>query len=588
MPALADKTQRKLTFFLLSGAFAAMFYLTWMRWGSVHVDTFYDQWVYHQIISGKVIYRDICYHYGFLPPYCGAFFYHIFGETLCASVIFGALVTIFTVVFLYRIGRFFLNRRVASLLVLNFITIFAFGGNSPIFNFILPYTSAATMAALFSLITVYFALKFILQEKARCIYLSAFFLFLTILSRFDVGLLLAFALAVSSLCYFFIKRNVSFLISVATAVFTAIIAYFLFIKLNHAYAGFVDSVFNIFLSTSDNPYFHLRLSGFLDPLSSIFYALKHFLLWLAVAGVFAGLPHWLKRFSVLTIRFAVFTLPGLIVLVLLAFHFPYYGIYSALPLTLMLFTFYLVLSMMQGEASFFSKNFALFLLFTAALAILARIILNFSIFSYGFVLGILGIIAFYIAWFELFPRIISLKTSARRYYTSGFTLFIILLNVPIFGDAMKYYSNKNLLIHSSRGDLYSNQDEHSLRFWETVDYLKKNTPRNTSLVVFPEGIAINYFSGRINPLRHINFIPPDIVALGGDDKLIEALTHYKVEYVAITDRRTPEYKFTDFGKDYAVKLNSWIKANYNLEKVFGDYPFTTPRYGIVLFRRKDK
>jgi hypothetical protein len=587
MPALADKTQRKLIFFLLSGAFAAMLYLSWMRWGSVYIDTFYDQWVYHQIISGKVIYRDICYHYGFLPPYCGAFFYRIFGETLYASVIFGLLINIFSTVFIYRIGRFFLVRHVAFLPALTFITIFSFGGNSPIFNFILPYTSASTVAALFSLITVYFALKFILQEKACCLYLSAFFLFLTILSRFDVGILLAFALAVSSLCHFFIKRNAVFLISVAAAVFTAIIAYFLFITLNHAYTGFIDSVFNVFLSTADNPYFHLRLSGFLHPLASIFYASKHFLLWLAVAGVFAGLSYWLKRFSIFTLRFVLLALPGAIVLVLLAFHFPYYGIYSALPLTLILFTFYLVSSMVHREAGIFPRNFALFLLFTAALAILARIILNFSIFSYGFALGVLGIIAFYISWFELFPRIIGLETSARRYYAFGFTLFIILINVPIFADAVEYYSNKNWPIHSSRGDIYSDSDDKSFSFWQAVDYFEKNTSPNATLVVFPEGIAINYFSSRNNPLRHITFIPPDIVALGGDNRLIEALARYKVEYIAITGRRTPEYKFTDFGKDYGVTLNSWIMANYHLEKVFGSYPFTSSRFGIAVYRRRN-
>ena len=55
------------------------------------------------------------------------------------------------------------------------------------------------------------------------------------------------------------------------------------------------------------------------------------------------------------------------------------------------------------------------------------------------------------------------------------------------------YDNKNFDVSTNRGRMISYVDTTAERFWQTVLYLKENTSDDSKIVVFPEGVGINFF-----------------------------------------------------------------------------------------------
>jgi len=585
MPALADRTQRKLVFSLLFCVFSGMFYLSWMRWGNLFVDTFYDQWVYHKIISGKVIYKDIYYCYGFLPVYVGAFFYRIFGETLYASVIFGTIVSVLSTTLVYRISRLFLGRFISCLLAAHLVVLLLFNGNSDMFNFILPYSSSVTLAIVFVLSALYFFLKFILTKNGSFLYILAISLAIVFLSRYELGFLVTLALGVVALAWWRLRHDRRLILAVTLGVVTGALGYVLFIFGNHIYLGFKMSVGGFFMSLGKDNYFHLRMSGLAYPVRSFVYAFKHFF--------FQAVIVLLLFFTARTVNFkknmivAFVALPLVIFLSIRWMGFPYYGIYSSLPVILAAGSILILYRFFCNTHKFdFSVNLALLTAFLVAIAVGLRIILNFSIVHYGFVLGIPGLIAYYLFWFRIIPDFVIHSEPVRRNYIYSVAIFFIFLNIPIFATGAAHYLQKTVKIESPHGYIFSLPDESAVCFRQAVDYMKTVVPKAATLVVLPEGVGINYFSDHDNPLYITTYIPPAIDVIGGQDKLIADLASYKVDYIAIAARGTSEYRFVSFGVDYGARVDNWIKEHYALEKVFGSYPFAGSHFGVALYRRK--
>ena len=211
--------------------------------------------------------------------------------------------------------------------------------------------------------------------------------------------------------------------------------------------------------------------------------------------------------------------------------------------------------------------------------------MNFSVFDYGFAFGALALIPFCIFWFKFLPAIFIGASRPSRLYQLLLATFFILLNFPLFAGNVAHYAKKDVLIRSRRGIIFALSNEDSFCFRQTLDYLRVVAFSGQTMIVMPEGVGLNFFSGLDNPLRYETFIPADITDIGGDGKLIDILAKYKVDYIVITGRTTSEYGCFAFGIDYARRVDAWVKANYHLEKLFGDYPFTTSRFGIAIYRR---
>src|SRR6266852_7642784 len=127
------------------------------HWGDCQIDNGRELYVPVSILHGKLLYRDIWYMYGPLAPYLQALLFRIFGIHLNVLYGFGLLLTIASALVTFEIARRFRLPLPASLVPSLFFLLesyFPF-----IFNFIFPYSYAATLGSFLGLACLYFVLK---------------------------------------------------------------------------------------------------------------------------------------------------------------------------------------------------------------------------------------------------------------------------------------------------------------------------------------------------------------------------------------------------------------------------------------------
>lgn len=577
---------------LIGVSFIYLLSLSWNRWGNLIVDTFRDQWVFCKLSQGKVLYKDIFYLYGFLPPYLVSGIYRLFGINMVYSVWIGIFVTIATAALIYRISRIFLNRHFSVLAALNFLFIFAFGNYcyNGIFNFILPYSINSTFFILFILASLYSLLKFIRKKKRAYLFYWGIALYLALLCRPDIGCAVWLAFMFVGLIAAFQMHKSVLIIYSLIPLLAAVLSYTLFLYINNALLGFKESVIDIFLlGIQGRNEFEAAVSGLSLFLPNLLVMLRVFLFHFTGSTVLFLLSLVLGWF-IEKGRFKRYFVLGYIisgVSSVAVFHYLlqkviYLDHYRLIPIILIIgIIVYLVRV---------KEDFPRLTLFIVSLALLARIILNASPNQYGFFLLPSSIICYYIFFTDIFirpfERWLPQFSGLKRYYLFGFYIISILLMLPFVRISHMLYESRNYKVTTQQGAIVSFNDTMTGAFWEAVSYLKENTEKSAKVVVMPEGEGINFFSQRDNPLRYTTFLPPQIKTIG-EKKIIQELESQGIDYIVLVSLPAFDYGYPFFGIHYAKNLYNWILSKYDLVEQIGPYPFTSADFGIAIFQTRD-
>ncbi len=586
-------------FCIVGTVFFSFLVLSWLKWGSLIVDTFRDQWVAYNLTIGRTLYKDIFYHYGFLAPYSISFLYKVFGVNIIYSVLLGIFITGLSCYFLYRLSRLFLNRTFSTVLLLNFILVFSFGCYcyNCIFNFILPYSFSSTFLITFVLSSLYFYIKFIRKKHYKYLVFWALSMCFVFLSRIDFGFptWLVFVM-ISGVCIPK-ERKMRVILYMFIPLLISILFYWLFLYLNDAFSYFRESIINMvtFCLGGGNKFDYI-ISGLDDISYHLKNIIKSFFSQLTIAFLFylmsVVIHIFLKKTAIRLSSFLLYTILGTVAF---AITFLFVGAisffiqYRLMPLVLLggilIYLFRLFFGKEKEKASSYLVLFVISLLF------ILRIVFRASPNGYGFFLLVPSLVCYYIFFkdicFSFFATIIrvTVNRNIKHYYLFFISTFFLLLSLLFARLDYKTYSMKKCYISTPRGNLYSFCEPYTQRFWETVYFLKKQTAKNAKVVVFPEGIGINFLSQRDNPLRYHTFLPP-IIKVVTEDKIINSLNKYKIDYIIILSRATSEYGYPFFGIHYGKNIYQWILNNYKLIKVFGPYPFTSLEFGVAIFKRK--
>ncbi len=123
-----------------------------------------------------------------------------------------------------------------------------------------------------------------------------------------------------------------------------------------------------------------------------------------------------------------------------------------------------------------------------------------------------------------------------------------------------------------------------------VEWVEANLPPDATLLVLPEGVMVNYLTRRVNPTRHLNFVPPEIMIFG-EGQILEDLRAQPPDYVVLVHRETREYGLPLFGTDYAPRLLEWAREQYEPVAQVGAVPLAPERLedrrrGFEVRRRK--
>jgi len=136
----------------------AMFVATWASWPDLIVDCGRELYVPWALLQGKRLYRDVWYPYGPLAPDVIALLLRIFGANL--NTFYGTGLAMFTAsaLVLHSIALRFVPPIVALLCALVFL---AQGFQPILFNYIVPYSYAATFMCFLCLLTLLFLLRYV-------------------------------------------------------------------------------------------------------------------------------------------------------------------------------------------------------------------------------------------------------------------------------------------------------------------------------------------------------------------------------------------------------------------------------------------
>ena len=562
---------------IIAGAFFYLFQISWLRWGSLLIDTGRELYVPWKILSGKMLYKDIFYEFGPFSPYLNSLLCMIFGVHMRAFIISGTLTAILMCVLLYKTSRIFLNAAFSTLCVLTFLFVFAFSQHyeAGIFNYIIPYSYASIHAITLAFLALFF------YYKSRT-YLSSLFIALLLITRVEVGVMLIISVFIGIILE---RKNQHNLKKIAA-----------YCALPILFAGLVYGLFAIItkttISNKDVLLINLNIKGPLagytfgtaELWKNILTILKTLLYYIGASAVFFS-AGWalslVKNTSKVKRPIISIGVTFLVALATILFQrkfFPYRMQYLCAPIIC-------GLVFIIGKRRYLAKGekkdlfLAVFSIFS--LILLARIFFNVGAEHSGFYLLLPGMLCHYIFFLAIVPAI-SRRKEIRAFYRFAFTILsisFIMAHVPI---SFYMYRARTMEISSPRGSMRVRPGYYRCK--QLVTYLREKTDPSESLVVFPEGLTLNFLSERESPMHQYAFLPLLFLNPDFEKGVIEEIEENNVTYIVILRRLTSEYGAERFGIDYAQGIMRYLAKHYVIEEQFGPWPFTSNEFSLVLLK----
>jgi hypothetical protein len=204
---------------------------------------------------------------------------------------------------------------------------------------------------------------------------------------------------------------------------------------------------------------------------------------------------------------------------------------------------------------------------------------------YGFYLMAPGLVVYYVFFFKAVPGLFRTEY-AKTFFRWAMLVVLLVLSVRHFALSKYAYSLHTLKISSPRGTLYAFDNQRNRSLKELIEFLSANTAKSDKLVVFPEGVGVNFIADRENPLYYYSYLPIDLTRDEIQRQIIRQIDSEQVEYIALVERDTSEYGSAVFGIDCAKEIAAYIAGNYLAYKFFAGSPFESAGAGTRLFKRK--
>ena len=120
-------------------------------------------------------------------------------------------------------------------------------------------------------------------------------------------------------------------------------------------------------------------------------------------------------------------------------------------------------------------------------------------------------------------------------------------------------------------------ERQALTFSSLEKWIKQNTSTEDSVLVMPEGIMLNYTTGRNTKLMYYHLIPNHIKALG-ENNIVKGLTSDKPDYIIITNANYGMYGQKYMCKDFGLQICNFVYKNYDLKTILPRYNENKTKY----------
>lgn len=602
---LASRSIRWLGPAIIGVAALAMLCWSWRTWPDVLIDFGRELYVPWRLSAGQVLYTDIAYFNGPLAPYWNSLWFRVFGVSLSTLVASNLVILTALSALLYSILGEIGGRMGATVACVVFMLLFAFGelltvGN---YNFVTPYSHDLTHGVLLSVLAL-----FCLHLYHRCrrmIFAAAAglaigLLYLTKAEVFVAGAaatVIGFALTLLAE-----RANYLRLVTLAGAFLGAAVLppavtlglFSLVMPPSQALADALGYWRAAFLSGVTSLPFYREGMGTDDIGGSVTALLTSAFWYIVILGpaALAGLALRSPGKHRLATAGAAFALVAG-ALGLQWRHIVWQEAVRALPLFVSgLLLAWLVVFVRRLRRSEIDYPLILRLsVLIFALILLAKMILNARIYHYGFALAMPATVVLIVALVDWVPAAIDRLGGYGAVFRAA-ALGGLMVSTIVYLVFMATQIRLRVVPVSSGADAFFTRVATSAVGFDkpdgtvvnkAIEALRSRARPDQTLVVFPEGVMINYLTRHVNPTPYTVFIPVEL-AIFGEARMLASLQAHPPDYVMLVHRETAEYGVRYFGRDYARQIYTWIGENFQPVSVIGALPFHG-RFGILLMQR---
>ena len=474
--------------------------------GDINVDSFREAYIPTQMLAKKTLYKDIFMIYAPFSYFFNSLLYLIFGQNLTVLYISGLTFTLGITNISYKLASRFIEKKYSLSILLFFITTAILSPN--VFNTIFPYSYGMLYGLFFILCSVYL----ILCKKETLSYL---FYSLAICSKYE------FIFILPLLIYLSTKKNI--LKNILALIFPPLLCLILLfiqgVSINDIVTSF--SIVTTMTTTKTLKWFY-SIMGYNLSISHIPIYLSNFLQILLPIGIITYIrKNWIIPFAFIYLCFllnnASFIYLYPLITILLIFRYKY-----------------------------LSKQELIMIL--ASILISLKVFFAMTIQSYGIYFFIFALISLYI----LTPKKIR----------KGIFIILILSSVIFSYKNSQQLLQKNVKIKSDNG-IVRTTSFYGKSYLTMLSYITNNTTAQDMIVVYPEGLAINFLSQRFSDNKFYSLIPLYVETFS-ENIIIERLKIIKPKFIIITDYDTSDYYFKSFGLDYAENIKKYIEEDYTI------------------------
>ena len=584
---------------LIGIAFVAGLVWSWNRWADPIIDFGQQLYVAWQLSEGRSFFTDVSYYYGGpLSPHLNAALFKFAGVSMRTLVFANIAVTAGVLVLLYRLLADLGGRLAATSACLLFLPFSVLPQLSRVgnFNFITPYTHEVTHAFALSLGAIACLGRYLVARDRRWLVATGLLAGLTLLTKPEVVVAvipaLSLGVVLGALSAGSRRATSQDLATYAAAVALPSLASIGLLALELPFGDAVRATAGswplVFAGTVTELAIFQWGQGVADVSASLKAMALASLAWLAIIGPAFALDRYLRvtghlRLG-LALAFGFGTLAALLGLVDRMF---WMDVLRPLPLAMVLAFLWALVWLRRAWRHGPSARRRPILLATWAvfsLGMLAKIVLNARYYHYGFALAAPGTLLVVVGLVRGLPLLAARGDGSGGRITCAVGLAVIAaLGVEIVTQSHPWLRSKTVAVGTGANEMLVDKRRGPVLV-RTLAEIEKRVPADATLAVFPEGAQLNFWSGRPNPTRYMNFVPPEF-AVFGEDQILDALRATPPDWIAIVHRPTREYGMLFFGRDYGKLVWAWIQSNYVSAVTLGAKPLVSRRFGIELLER---
>lgn len=565
--------KEKIPLIIILGLYLISFIITWGHCGDLILDCGREAYIPYAIAHGKALYRDIFCIYGPFPYLFNTFFYKIFGANLAILYIIGGTAGAVYTLGIYFSSREFLSKSISVCIcaLMMYAVIFDTG----IFNFIFPYSYAMVFACSMAIWILFCLIKYIKTKKPHFMHICALLWGGICVCKIDfipviIPIIAIFLLYEKNkrkeffkfLLYALIIPAVTYLVLFAQGV-----AFFDILK-NSSYVSqmlkseSLKTFYGNYSLLSFNPV-HFR-ENFIDLIANLFICTIFFLTTLFALR--------LKR-KTLKYILCVFIALFCYIILFLQEEIPQ-KMFSLAPYICTIIFTALFLNYLRLKDYKNTISVSILTLFGFSLLCSIK---NFN----GLMLGFYGAYSFggLLICLCVFIRDLlqnNVLYNTKQQYEGTLCALLIILALIFLNPLIFSILRENIAVTSKYGT-HKAIPSLAAPFNEALEYLKNHSKDSDSLLVMPEGIMLNFLSGKSWDFYQTSFIPLDFDTFQNHNT-IEYIALKKPQFIAFTSRNTSEYGKTRICRDYGVGVCRYVIDNYSLEAAFGE------KFRIFIFK----